>query len=78
MVGRLSRVSVWKGTGLVVAADGFHDYADERVRGSVGEKDEIETERVTVSEGYRARQTGEGPRNRFGGYLNWGYRGDVE
>jgi phosphohistidine phosphatase SixA len=50
-----------------VAPDGFHEHTDERIRGGVGEKDEIETERVTVSERYRARQTGEGPRNRFGG-----------
>jgi hypothetical protein len=69
--------SVRKGTGLVTA-DGFHDDTDERIRGSVGEKDEIETERVTVSERYRASQTGECPRERFGGYLNWGYRVDVE
>jgi hypothetical protein len=47
--------------------DGFHDYTDERIRGSVRKKDEIETKRVTVSERYRARQTGEGPHKRFGG-----------
>jgi len=62
VVGPLGNASVWKGTGLVAAADGFDDEADERVGGGVGEEDEIETERVTVSEGYRAGQTGEGPR----------------
>jgi hypothetical protein len=61
-----------------VLADGFDDHTDERIRGSVGKKDEIETERVTVSKRYRARQAGESPRNCFGGYLNWGYRVDVE
>jgi hypothetical protein len=78
VVDQLGNASVWEGTGLVAAADGFDDDADERVGGGVGEKDEIDTERVTVSERYRARQTGEGPRNCFGGYLGWGYRGDVE
>lgn len=58
--------------------DGFHEHTDERIRGRVREKDEIEAERVTVSERNRARQTGESPRNRFGGYLGWGYCGDVE
>jgi hypothetical protein len=50
-----------------VAPDGFHGYADEGICGSVGKKDEIETERVTVSKRYRAGQAGEGPRNGFGG-----------
>ncbi len=66
------------GTGLVVAPDGFHDHTDEGICGSVGKKDEIETERVTVSKRYRAGQAGESPRKRFGGYLNWGDCVDVE
>ena len=40
---------------MVVAADGFHDEADDGIRGSVGKKDEIDTERVAVGERYRAR-----------------------
>jgi len=63
---------------LVAPPDCFHDYTDEGIRCSVRKKDEIEAERVTVSKGYWARQTGESPRKRFGGYLNWGDCVDVE
>ena len=39
-------------------ADGLYDYTDERISGGIREKDEIETERIAVSEGYWAGQTG--------------------
>jgi hypothetical protein len=45
----------------------LYEHTDQGIRGSVGEKDEIETERVAVSEGDWARQTGESPHDRFGG-----------
>jgi len=61
-----------------VATDGFDERADERIGGSVHSKDEIDAERVTVRKRYRASQTGEGPRDGVGGYLNWGDRVDVE
>ena len=50
----------------MVLPDGFRDYPDERIRGSVGKKDEIETKRVTASKRNRASQA-EGPDHRFGG-----------
>jgi hypothetical protein len=49
-----------------VAPDGFRDYPDERVGGSVGKKDEIETKGVTASKRNRASQT-ESPDHCFGG-----------
>ena len=39
-------------------AEGFYGHTDKGVCGRVGEKDEIETERVAVSEGDWAGQTG--------------------
>ena len=78
MVSWFGNVSVWKGTGLVVLPDGFHYHTDECVGGGVCKKDEIDTERVAVSEGYRAGQAGESPRDRLGGYLDWGDCVDVE
>jgi hypothetical protein len=38
-----------------VAPDDFYEHTDERIGGSIRKKDEIDTERVTVSKRYRAR-----------------------
>ena len=43
---------------MVVLPDGFRDYPDERACGGICEKDDIEAERVTVSEGDWAGQSG--------------------
>ena len=51
---------------MVVPPDSFRDYSDQRVGGSVGKKDEIETEGVTASKRNRASQT-ESPDHGFGG-----------
>jgi len=56
-----------KSKGAVEPLDGFHDDTDQGIRGGVRQKDDIDAERVTVSKGYWARQTGESPRKRFGG-----------
>jgi hypothetical protein len=64
-----SRHVLFRGAGFLVAvlSDGLHDYTEQRIRGSIREKDKIETKGVMVSKGNWASQTDESPHNPFCG-----------